>query len=367
MKVICNRNSLSDALSLLATVVSTRTTRPILQCLRMYTEDDGLTLLATDLEVGLRCHIKEVEIVEPGQTVASAAKLAAIVHQVEEQTITFATEQEKLVVSALGAKFVLYTFDPDEYPPVAAREDGQKFTATAGLLTTIGEQTVYAAAKATSRYAINGLHLEVQGNRIAMVGTDGRRLARACGILPGKVDEQISCIIPSKTVGMLDKLSDDPDLPVQVIVTDSQISFATPEKLLVSNLVEGNFPSYEAVIPKENTCKVKVNRVQLMAAVRRAALMTSKESHSLKLTVGTDQLTLEAHVPDEGEATVQLPIECQGEPVEITFNPEYLIDPLRVLAQDDVNFEFKTSTTPGLMKAGPDFLYVLMPVTATSA
>jgi len=363
MKVICNRNRLAEALSLLAGVVGIRTTRPILQCLRMQTEDEGLTLLATDLELGVRYHIKEVEVIEPGQTVAPAVKLSAIVHQIEEETITFATEDENLVISAPGAQFKLYTFDPNEYPPVAPREDGLKFQATAGQLTTIAQQTVYAAAKETSRYAINGLHLEVKDNRMLMVSTDGRRLARASALLPAKAAKEITCIVPAKAVAMLEKLGTDPDVLVEVTVTESQIAFASPDRLLISNLVEGTFPSYEAVIPKETTCKIKADRSKLLAAIRRAALMTSKESHSLKLSVGTDHITIEARVPEQGEAKVEMPVTCQGEPVEISFNPDYITDPLRVLTTDEVTLEFRSSTTPGVLKAGPDFLYVIMPVT----
>ncbi len=365
MKVICNRNALAEALSLLSGVVGTRTTRPILQCLRLQTENDGLTLLATDLEVGLRYHIKEVEIEEPGQTVASAAKLSAIVHDIAEQTITLATEEEHVVVSAPGAKFKLFTFDADEYPPVAARGEGQKFTATAGLLTSISQQTLYAAAKETSRYAINGLHMEVKGNKIVMVGTDGRRLARAAGVLPSKVSEDIACIIPAKAVLMMERISTDPDVPVEVTITDNQAAFATPNVLLISNLVEGRFPNYEAVIPKDNDAKAHIDRNKFLIAVRRAALMTSKESHSLKLRLADNMLTLEAKVPEEGEATIELPIEYDGEAIETAFNPEFLTEPLRVLSQDKVVMELKNSTTPVVMKAGPDFLYVLMPVTTS--
>lgn len=364
MRVICNRNVLADALSLLSTVVGVRTTRPILQCLRLQAGDDGLTLLATDLEQGLRYHIKEVEVEQPGQSVAAASKLSAIVHQVEDQTITLATEEEHLVVSAPSTQFKLYTFDPEEYPPVAPRGDGHVFAATAGLLTAIAQQTVYAAARETSRYAINGLHLNVKDNKIVMVGTDGRRLARSLGVLPGQAAEELTCIIPTKAVAMIERLSEDSDQPIEVTITESQIAFSTPRVLLISNLVEGKFPGYEAIIPKDCTTKVSVSRMALLGAIRRAALMTSKESRSVKMMVSSEKMILEAKVPEEGEATVELPIECQGDNVEIAFNPDYVTEPLRVLPQDQIVLEFKGSTTPAIMKAGPDFLYVIMPVTS---
>jgi len=311
----------------------------------------------------MRCQIKQVEVEEPGDTVAPAAKLSQIVHQVEDETITLTTENEQLQVTAPGVQFKLYTFDPAEYPPVAPREDGQMFTATAGLLKAVAQQTVYAAAKETSRYAINGLHMSVKDNKITMVGTDGRRLARASGMLPTKAATEIGCIVPTKAVNMIDKLSDNPDVPVEVTVTETQIAFAAPEVLLISNLVEGRFPSYEAVIPKDNTCKVKIDRNRLLSAVRRAALMTSKESHSVKISLADNRMTIEAKVPEQGEATVEVPVEIQGEGLITAFNPAYVSEPLRVLTSDEVMMEFKAATTPAVMKCGPAFLYVIMPVT----
>jgi len=365
MKVVCNRNALADAVSLLTAAIDTRSTRPILQCLRMQTGDEGLTLLATDLELGLRCLLKEVEVVEPGETVASAAKLSGIVHQVEDATVSLHTADDHLIVTAPGARFTLYTFDPEEYPPVAPRGEGKKFQATAGLLTALASQTVYAAAKATTRYAINGLHLAAHGNHVSMVGTDGHRLARAAGILPAKAADDVTCIVPAKAVSLVERLSTDPDTLVNVLVTDSQIAFETATTVLLANLVEGNFPSYEAVIPKDGSTKVKADRVKLLSAIRRAALMTSKESNSVKLTIGYNRMTVEARVPEQGEATVELPVETEGESLEISFNPEYLTDPLRVLAQDEIALEFKGPTTAALLRSGPDFLYVLMPVTSS--
>jgi len=365
MKVICNRNALAEALSILAGVVGVRTTRPILQCVRLQAEKDGLTLLGTDYEQGLRYSVKEVQVQEPGETVAPAVRLAGIVHQIEGETVTLVLEDEHLVVSAPGAKFTLYTFSPDEFPPVGLGGEGRQFKSSSAVLTTVAEQTVYAAARETTRYAINGVYMQAGQNRICMVATDGRRLARASGALPGKITDEIACIVPAKAIATLEHLGGDPDASVEVTVTDSQVAFSTERALLISNLVEGQFPSYEAVIPKESSCKVTVDREKLLGAVRRVALMTSKESHSVKLTVGAEQMTMEARVPEEGEARLEIPVHVEGEGVEIAFNPDYLADPLRVLPHEQVAIEFKTSATPAVMKAGPDFLYVLMPVSTS--
>jgi len=159
MKVVCNRARLAEAVGLVSSVALARSPRPILQCLRMQAEDGEnscLTLSATDLELGLKCEIHEVEVIEAGQVVANAAKLSAIVHEVSDETVTLTLEQDSLEVSASGSKFKLFTFDPDEFPPVAPKEEGKIIPISAAELTRVSSLTVYAAARETTRYAING-------------------------------------------------------------------------------------------------------------------------------------------------------------------------------------------------------------------
>ncbi len=366
MKVMCNRFRLAEALGVVSSVAMARSPRPILQCLRMQAQDGQdscLTILATDLELGLRYDIKEVEVSEPGQTVANAAKLNAIVHEVGDETITFATEQDNLEINASGSKFRLLTFDPNEFPPVSPKEEGKVFTISAGELTKAASLTVYAAAKETTRYAINGLLIEVNGNKMTMVGTDGRRLAKAGATLAAKVGEQITCIVPARAVTMLSRLTTDMETPVTVRVTDSQVAFEVPNALMVSSVIEGRYPSYEAVIPKESTCKIKVDRAALLSGLRRASLLVSRDSRGVKVQLSKERMVIEAHSPEEGEAAIEIPIELDGEPIQIAFNPDYLVDPLKVLTTEQVAMEFRASNTPAVLKAGPDFIYVLMPVT----
>ncbi len=365
MKVMCNRARLAEALGLVNGVAVARSPRPILQCLRLQAQDgqnSSLTLLATDLELGIKCELKEVEVAEPGQSVANAAKLSAIVHEVTDKTVTLSTEQDNLEVSVAGSKFKLYTFDPSEFPPVAPKEEGKEVTISAGELNRVSAQTIYAAAKETTRYAINGLLLEIAGNKLTMVGTDGRRLAKASATLHAKESEPISSIVPVRAMSMLGRLSASEDTAVKVRIMESQVAFEVPNALLISSVIEGRYPSYDAVIPKESTTKMKVDRLMLLSALRRAALLVSRESRGVKVQLEKSRMIIEAHSPEEGEAAVELPVELEGEPLQIAFNPDYLIDPLKVLAVDQVVLEFRASNTPAVLKGGPDFIYVLMPV-----
>jgi DNA polymerase-3 subunit beta len=326
-------------------------------------ENPSLTLLATDLELGLKCEIREVEVIEPGQAVANAAKLSAIVHEVSDETISLTLEQDSLEVSASGSKFKLFTFNPDEFPPVAPKEEGKTIAISAGELIRVAGQTVYAAARETTRYAINGLLLEVKGNKLVMVGTDGRRLAWATTTLPGKLEEEVSAIIPSRAIQMLSRFAQEPETPVKIRIMENQVAFEVPGALLISSVIEGRYPGYDAVIPKESTTKMTVDRLTLLSALRRAALLVSRDSRGVKVQLTSDKMIIEAHSPEEGEAAVELPITLDGEAMHIAFNPDYLIDPLKVLDVEQVVMEFRAPNTPAVLKSGPDFLYVLMPVT----
>jgi DNA polymerase-3 subunit beta len=326
-------------------------------------ENPTLTLQATDLELGVKCEIKEVEVVEPGQVVANAAKLSAIIHEVTDETVTLSLEQESLEVIASGSKFKLFTFDPSEFPPVAPKEEGKVISIVAGELTRAANLTVYAAARETTRYAINGLLLEVKGNKMVMVGTDGRRLARVITHLSAKVESEISSIIPARTIQMLTRIATQADSMVNIRIMENQVAFEVGSVLLVTSVIDGRYPSYDAVIPKESTTKLKVDRLALLAALRRAALLVSKDSRGVKVQLASDHITIEAHSPEEGEAAVELPVELEGEAIQIAFNPDYLIDPLKVIVAEQVMMEFRASNAPAVLKSGPDFIYVLMPVT----
>ena len=196
---------------------------------------------------------------------------------------TFSLEEDNLVVTAAGSEFKLYTFPPDEFPPVAPKDQGQAISVVSSELANVSSLTVYAAAKETTRYAINGLLMEIEGSKLIMVGTDGRRLAKAGITLSEKASEAISCIVPTRAVQMLSRLTVQEDAPIGIQITESQIVFKVAGILLVSSIIEGKFPSYDAVIPKESTCKVKINRLELLGALRRAALLASRESHGVKV------------------------------------------------------------------------------------
>ena len=373
MKVICDRAALVDAVNIAGSIVAARTPTPILKCLRLTAADPpagGLILTATDLEVGLRLGVPQVEIVEGGDAAIPADKLAQIARACEDPTLTIETDDHTVHIRGDGSHFKVFGYDPKECPPVRDFSDATvDCEAAAGVLHSLISRTLFAAAVEHSRYAINGVLFERTGRRLRLVATDGRRLAMALGdCTAGEGDR--SCIIPSKALKLVTKLLDDPEVPVRLALDEHQILIAVgdPEApadaaIISSNLVEGAFPPFEDVVPKEQDKRVSFDAATLGSAIRRAALLTNEESKGVRMSFADDKLTLTSRAPEMGEATVELKLEdYKGDPVDIGFNPSFITDALNVINTDKVIIELKAPNKPGVLKTGSDFTYVLMPV-----
>jgi DNA polymerase-3 subunit beta len=201
-----------------------------------------------------------------------------------------------------------------------------------------------------------------------MVASDGRRLAmiHADLLSVSKQVGQSKVIVPVKALNLVDKLLTDPDESVAVQLRENQVIFHTSRATLTSNLVDGQFPPYEDVIPKDSDRKMTASTADLLSAVRRASLLTSNDSKGVRMSFSRTGLVLSSRQPDAGEATVNFPCKFEGADIEVGFNPFFLIDALRVVDSDEVHFEMTAPNRPGMLRAGSgDFIYVIMPVSLT--
>ena len=227
------------------------------------------------------------------------------------------------------------------------------------------EQTLFATAKESTRYALNGVLWEVSGKKISLVATDGRRLAKARVSLSANPSEKAASakiIVPAKTMSLLDKIGSSSEDIVSVKLVDNQVIISCANIVISSNLVEGNFPKYEDIIPSDYDKKLKLPTDTVLSAVRRSALLTSEESRGIKLAITAGSLDFSCRSPESGDAKIHMAIEYSGEPIEIGFNPQFFIDVLRVIKTPDFDLELGQSDRPGLIKSGKDFIYVLMPI-----
>jgi DNA polymerase III subunit beta len=374
MKVICDRVALLDAVNLVAGVVATRTPTPVLQCIKLTAADGTLTLAATDLEVGLRLGVDQVDVQKAGETLIPADKLAQIVRASEDPTLTLEAKDHTIHIKGADAHFKVFGYDAKEAPAVRDFADVKvDFEIEGGVLKTLILRTLFAAAAEHSRYAINGVLFERDGKKLRLVATDGRRLAMTrgeCKPVAGAKDAKVTCIVPTKALNLLGKLITDIEAPVRMAIEDNQAVFAVGEgadaAVLSTNLVEGAFPPFEDVIPKDQDKRVTFDSAMLSSAIRRAALLTNEESKGVRMSFADKKLTLTSRAPEMGEAEIHVDVDkYEGEPLDIGFNPAFITDALKVVDGAEVIVELKAPNKPGVLRTGNEFTYVIMPVNLT--
>ena len=364
MKVICNRGALLEALTVTGNVVAARTPKPVLQCVKLTASDDRLTVAATDLEVAIRYSDSQVQIEQAGETLVPADKLRDIVRESIDDTLSIELANDTANIRGQDSHFKIFTQRPSDFPPVPDFEGEADLEISGGLLKQLITQTLFAAARESTRYAFNGVLLNAKAKKVNLVSTDGRRLAMAKGDL---VSDKLSkdggkAIIPAKALNLLDKLIDDPEESLAVQIRENQVIFHSPHATLTSNLVEGQFPPYEDVIPKDADKKMTAATADFLSAIRRAALLTTEDSKGVRMHFSKKGLVLTSRSPEAGEATINFPCKYEGAEVEIGFNPNFLIEALKVVDSDEISLEMTAPNRPGLLKGGPNFLYVIMPV-----
>ncbi|MCK5001267.1 MAG: DNA polymerase III subunit beta [Anaerohalosphaera sp.] len=364
MKVKFNRAALQEALGLVSSVVPSRTPKPILQCLRLTTETDAVTVSATDLEVGINYQVVQVEIEEPGDIVVPADKLLSIVRESIDEVIELQADDSTVQIRGADSHFTIYGHDPAQYPAVPGLGGEADFTINLDKMQEGIELSVFATAKESTRYALNGILWEVEGKKLRLVATDGRRLARSMVTLNSVNTDKLPdgrIIVPSKAMTLLDRVGGTKDSLVSIRFVDNQIVLSSGQAIISSNLVEGNFPKYEDIIPKGYTNKITLNCDAVLSAVKRAALLSNEDSKGIKLSISEKVLVFSSRAPETGDAQIDMAIEYDGQPIEVGFNPQFLIDVLRVIKADEFVLELGDSDRPGVIKSG-DFLYIVMPV-----
>jgi len=364
MRANFNRAALAEALSLLTSVVPSRTPKPILRCVQIVASKKDVRICATDLEVGINYLISEVQVDEPGEVIIPADRLAAIVRESIDEVLVLEAAEATCQIKGADSHFTIYGHEPGQYPVVPDFDGNAEIKVGLSNLQAGIEQCLFATAKESSRYAINGILWEIKDKKLTLVATDGRRLARTKVSLVSapKGQTPANLIVPGKAMSLLDKIGSSEKDAVAIKLVDNQILISCANVVISSNLVEGNFPKYEDIIPTDYDKKLTLSTEATLSAVRRASLLASEESRGIKISVEKERIVFSGRAPETGDAQVDMPVEYKGEPIEIGFNPQFLVDVLRVMKTPDFDFELGQSDRPGLIKSGTSFLYVLMPI-----
>ena len=365
MKVKFNKAAMQEALALVTSIVPSRTPKPILQCLRMIAKGESLSLSATDMEVGINYCVHQVEIDSEGEVVVPADKIASIVRESVDEVLELEASEAAIHIRGADSHFTIYGHDPTQYPAVPGFGQDADFEINLARLQEGIELSVFSAAKESTRYALNGILWEVEGKKLTLVATDGRRLAKSVVGLEKAVKDKMPegrVIVPSKTMSLLDKIGGDESATVGVRFVDNQIVLICRDAVISSNLVEGNFPKYEDIIPKDYDKKVVLNTDAAMSAVRRAALLANEDSKGIKFSLAKGRLVVTSRAPETGDAQIDMAVDYDGGEIEIGFNPQFLIDVMRVLKVDSFELHLGEPDRPGMIKSGGNFLYIVMPV-----
>ncbi len=365
MKAKFSRDALADALGLLTSVVPSRTPKPILRCLQINAQEKEVRICATDLEVGVNLLVSEVQVENPGEVIVPADRLAAIVRESADETLLLEAAEGKCEVKGADSHFTIFGQEPGQYPVVPSFDGAGDMEIALSELKVGIEQSLFATARESSRYAINGVLWENKGKKMSFVATDGRRLAQCKVNLASAPDKKMAAmkvIVPAKTMNLLSKINGGDKETVTVKFVDNQILISCANVVISSNLVEGNFPKYEDIIPTDYDKKLKLSTEAALSAAKRSALLTSEESRGIKLSINKGKIIFSGRAPETGDAQVDMPVDYKGEPIEIGFNPQFLIDALRIIKTPEFELELGQPDRPGLIKSGANFLYVLMPI-----
>jgi len=371
MKFKINRDHFANGLSQVLNVVGSKATMPILSNVLIEAEKDQIFLTTTNLDLGIRCQIK-ADVKETGSVTLPVKRLAGIVRELPNVDVSVdgsANHQVKLTSG--GSNFKIMGIGKEDFPPLPEFGDEKSYTLEQGELTEMLKSVAYAQSNDETRYILNGVYFSFGEGKLTLVATDGRRLAHISKEMEVPADSAGAIILPAKTVSELLRLLDKGEkLKINFnerraafqIASDNDDSGLVDSIYLYSKVVEGNYPNYQQVIPKETHQRIKLERELLLQCVHRAALVCSEKANSVKMKLTNNLLEITAQSPDFGEAHESMAIDYTGPDLQVAFNPQFVIDPLRALKKDEVFLEVKDDVSPGVIKTLESFICVVMPV-----
>jgi DNA polymerase-3 subunit beta len=361
MKLMVNKDVILDGLQKVQSIVGSRTTLPILYNVFWRADKDQLTLTATDLEISVRTTV-EAKITRTGGTTLPARRLYSILGALPVSEIEIDVDDKDVAAIRAGASFFkIIGISEEEFPALPKFQGQRSFVMDQGDLKRMLLGTHYAASNDESRAVLNGVLLSFRGEKLTVVATDGRRMAHYSVDLEFPRESEGDWVIPSKTVSELLKTLKE-EGPLKIQVSENQIVFEFGTMLIYSKLIEGTYPNFRQVIPTSCEERISIERESLLNAVHRVSLLVSDKASPITLTFSKNHLEIKGIAQDIGEAEESLPIKYTGKEIAISFNPDFIIEPLKNLTSDEVALELTDELSPGVLKADTPFLYVLMPM-----
>lgn len=369
MKITFVRKDALESLTLAAPVVPVRSPKPILQSVKLTaSSDDDALLLATDLEIAIRCRVPGVRVDRPGAVVLPTQRMMSILRAATAAEMSIEQQDGTLVIRGSGSRYELPSEQPELFPDVPDFQETAYYTVGAAAIKRLIRRTAFATDASSVRYALGGALVELTDGLITMVGTDGRRLARATASADAtgaNAPPPDSPVIPLKAMKLIERNLNDDDPPVHLAIRDANsVLLRTDRVTIYTRTLEGRFPQYQGVFPSEAGVRIPMTVEPLLSAVEQAAVVTSEESRGVDFTFGRGILKQSGQTADYGKSAVEMSIPYDGEPVEVALDSRYLIDALKTLEPSSVvTVELIDGKNAVVFRTEDDFVYVIMPLT----
>ena len=363
VQIKVQKDDLLKALTTAIGAINSKATLPILNNVLLHTDGpDHILLTGTDLELSIKTKCP-ANVLLQGAITVPAKKFYEIVRELTPGEIEITVAKNNAVnIKTTRSFFKIMGLEPDDFPKLPEPAGEQSFELDQEVLKECFGLTLFAISRDETRYMLNGVLVILRNKSARFVATDGKRLASIEKKLDFPNNTTPEVIIPAKTISELLKALSDGGGMVRIISTQNQIIFQTNNTTFISRLIEGRFPNYEQVIPKEEKTIAQIDRQELLAATKRVSILASQENQSVKLDFIKGKILISSRSPNLGEAKEELPAEVFGDDVTIGFNPTYIIDVLKNLETEKISFSVTDPDKPGLIKTPDGYLYVVMPM-----
>ena len=366
MKFTIARDRLLKALQLATGVVERRQTLPVLANLLIRADENGVALTGTDLEVEMVAHTN-VDVEQPGEITIPARKLADIWRALPDGAdVSVSAEGDRSTIKSGRSRFTLATLPANDFPQIEGGETDVVVSVAQADLRALIDQVGFAMAQQDVRYFLNGMLFEVTEEHLRTVATDGHRLAmctKGC-TLETPITVRRQAIVPRKAVLELSRLLDEEDEAIRIQLGPNHLRVTKGPFTLTTKLVDGQFPDYDKVVPKDASRTLIGDRDSLRQGFQRASILSNEKYRGVRLAIAADQLTIQANNPEQEEAEEVVAVEFSGSDLEIGFNVSYLLDVLGVMAADGVKLSVSDANSSALLESSrsDDALYVVMPM-----
>lgn len=362
MKFSVNREQFLSALQTVSGAIPSRSPRPILQDVKLVVEKDKLELLGTDTEVGIRYVMEIPKTKESAAVCIPASRLKDIVTELQDEKIDIDISGTIVHVLAKGRDFKINGDNSDEYPEIPAFQDKDAIELERDIFQTMIRKTVFATAKEQIRFTLNGVYMVFSKDKIEMAATDRRRLAVVKQKVKKLDKKQEPIIVPTKALSLTERILGAGPEQFSMNITDTRVLIKSGQAELIALLIEGNFPNYQEVVPKSMPTKIDLDKGMLAHVIKQARLLTSEETRAVNIEFSNGKMKVTSRSSEAGEAEITEELDYQGDTVSISFNPDFILDVLKVCDSDKITLELKDSSAAGMLKEGSDFFCVIMPI-----